>query len=135
MIYIDSNVFIYPVIYNNKVSGVVKAKEYLLKIAKGQLKACTASLTWDELVWIVRKISDINSAIQEGKRFLEFPYLQILNIDHNILQKAQELLEEYCLKPRDAIHAAAALVNNINQIVSDDDDFDRIKGVKRLSIR
>ena len=36
MKYIDSNVFIYPVIYNENVNGVVKAKEYLLQIAKGK---------------------------------------------------------------------------------------------------
>lgn len=135
MKYIDSNVFIYPVIYNENVNGVVKAKEYLLQIAKGKLKACTATLTWDELVWIIRKISNSESAISEGKKFLRFPHLQILDVDHIVLQKAQELIEEYQLKPRDAIHAATALVNDINQIISDDEDFDAIKELKRLPIR
>ena len=135
MKYIDSNVFIYPVIYNENVNGVIKAKKYLLQIAKGQLKACTATLTWDELVWIIRKISNPESAISEGKKFLEFPYLQILDVNNLVLQKAQELIEEYHLKPRDAIHAATALVNDIYQIISDDEDFDTIKELKRLPIR
>ena len=106
-----------------------------MQIAKGQLKACTAALTWDELVWIIRKISNPENAISEGKRFLRFPHLEILAVDHIIIQKAQELIEEYRLKPRDAIHAATALVNNINQIISDDEDFDTIKKLKRIPIR
>jgi len=135
MKYIDSNVFIYPVIYDYAISGVVKAKKYLLQIAKGQLKACTAALTWDELVWIVRKISNPETAISEGEKFLKFPHLLILDVNHIVLQKAQEIIEEYYLKPRDAIHAATALINNIDQIISDDEDFDTIKELKRLPIR
>jgi predicted nucleic acid-binding protein len=135
MNYIDSNIFIYPVIYNENVSGTRKAKDYLLKIAKGKLKASTATLTWDELVWIVQKISNPRNAIAEGNRFLKFPHLKILDVDHIVLQRAQELIEEYDLKPRDAIHAATALVNGINKIISDDEDFDVIKELKRIPIR
>jgi len=135
MKYIDSNVFIYPVIYNYNITGVNKAKKYLLQIAKGHLKACTAALTWDELVWIVRKISNIEIAILEGEKFLKFPHLLILDVNHHVLQKAQEIIEEYYLKPRDAIHAATAIINNINQIISDDEDFDTIKELKRIPIR
>ena len=135
MIYIDSNVFIYPVIYANNINGVANARKYLLQIAKGKLKACTAILTWDELVWIVRKISDTDTAVSEGNKFLKFPHLVLLDVDHFVIQKAQEIIEEYHQKPRDAIHAACALVNDINQIISDDDDFDTIKDLKRIPIR
>jgi predicted nucleic acid-binding protein len=47
MPYIDSNVFIYPVIYKTETQP--KAKEILLKIEKGELKAYTSTLTWDEV--------------------------------------------------------------------------------------
>ncbi len=38
----------------------------------------------------------------------------------------------YNIRPRDAIHAACALENNTNIICSFDDDFDKIKEIKRI---
>jgi predicted nucleic acid-binding protein len=57
MAYIDSNVFIYPVLYgadNNEKAR--NAKEILLKIEEGELKAYTSTLTWDEVVWVVSRV-------------------------------------------------------------------------------
>jgi len=53
------------------------AKNVLLKIAEGDLEAATASLTWDEFVWAVKKISGKQAAIKEGKKFLEFPNIKL----------------------------------------------------------
>ena len=75
MVYVDSNVFIYPIIYDER-------------------------------------------SVEEAKRST------ILN--------AQRLMDEYGLKPRDAIHAAAALENRIDTIVSYDKDFDEVRGLKRV---
>lgn len=36
-----------------------------------------ASLSWDELVWIIRKTLGDQIATQEGRKFLEFPNLKI----------------------------------------------------------
>jgi len=40
-------------------------------------------------------------------------------------------MENYRIKPRDAIHAATALENKITNIVSYDKDFDELKEIKR----
>ena len=57
-----------------------------------------------------------------------------IGANKSILFKAQQLIEEYNLKPRDAIHAATALVNGINEIISDDSDFDKIKEIRRIPL-
>jgi predicted nucleic acid-binding protein len=70
MRYLDSNVFIYPVIADEKTERkAFLAKKILLKIAEGSLEAATASLTWDELIWSVRKISGLEIAIKEERNF------------------------------------------------------------------
>lgn len=46
--------------------------------------------------------------------------------------KAQELVEECGLKPRDALHAAVALENRLTTIVSYDENFERVKVIKRV---
>ena len=49
-----------------------------------------------------------------------------------MLIKAQKLIKFYNIKPRDALHAATALLQGSNEIISDDIDFDKIKEIKRL---
>jgi predicted nucleic acid-binding protein len=41
---------------------------------------------------------------------------------------------KYNLSPRDAIHLASALSRKAIAIVSDDEDFDQIKEIKRIPI-
>ncbi len=73
-------------------------------------------------------------ASSEGERFLKFSNLNFLAVNEEIIFKAQELISKYNLNPRDAIHAASALVNNVDEIISDDQDFDVINEIKRIKI-
>ncbi|MEK6973865.1 MAG: type II toxin-antitoxin system VapC family toxin [Nanoarchaeota archaeon] len=45
-----------------------------------------------------------------------------------------DFIEKYGLKPRDAFHLAIMENFNIKEIVSDDSDFDKIKGIKRIKL-
>lgn len=133
MLYIDSNVFIYPVIYDETaVEEAKKSKDLLLKIALGKIEGYTSSITWDEVSWTVRKIFGINPSLNEGKKFLSFPNLRLLGIKKTTVFKAQEIVEKYKVRPRDALHSAAALENKIATIVSYDKDFDIINEIKRI---
>ena len=135
MKYIDSNVFIYPVIADEKTERKASlAKNLLLKIARGDVEAATSPLTWDELVWSVGRFLGLEIATNEGERFLSFPNLKLLNIDGRVVREAQRLVREYRLKPRDAIHSACAIKNGIREIISDDPDFDHLKEVRRIRL-
>lgn len=130
--YLDSNIFINSVLYNDEKAK--KCKEIVLKIAKKEIIGVTSILTWDELVYVVRKNIGKEIAIKEGKKFLMLPNIIFVDANKNIIDKAQELISKYNLKPRDAIHAVSALINDINEIISDDEDFDKIKEIKRISL-
>ncbi len=133
MLYVDSNVFIYPVLYEAASDRHAKAaKQKLTEIAVGRLKASTCWLTWDEVVWVVRKSIGPKEASRQGRALLDFPKLQLLDIDQTVLSGAQDLLDSYELKPRDAIHAASAIVNGIEEILSDDADLDVVKELRRV---
>jgi len=135
MMYVDSNVFIYPVIYDDRVVKEAKAaKAILLRIAEGELEASTASVTWDELVWVVRRTLGAGVAAREGRKFLEFPNLNVLSVDEKAVAEAQRITEKYRLKPRDAIHIGCAVENKIDKIMSDDPDFDVVKEVSRIRL-
>jgi len=135
MRYIDSNVFIYPIIYDAEAEPKASiAKEILIKIAAGSLKAATASLSWDEVTWIVRELLGVEVAKAHGRKLLEFPNLRLLSVDEKAVIEAQRLVEKYSLKPRNAIHAGCAIGNNIKDIITDDSDFDAIEEIRRVRL-
>jgi len=136
LLYVDSNIFLYPVIYKPEtVKEARESKNFLLKISEGLVEACTATITWDEVVWVVRKIFGLKPSIELGRKLLEFPNLKLLNVKRSVVLRAQKLMEKYGIKPRDAIHAATALENGVETIVSYDRDFDKLEEIKRLDPR
>lgn len=93
MPYIDANVFLYPTLYSEEQEPKVKgAKQTLYAIAEGKLQAYTSTLTWDEVVWIVKKTMGKEEAINQGRKLLGFSNLQWINVDENILSQAQALM-------------------------------------------
>jgi len=134
LLYVDSNLFIYPIIYDSNVMPeAARAKQKLLEIASGSVKACTSTLTWDEVTWITRRLFGSEKAAEQGASFLKLPNLKLLKVDMEIVSYAQALLEKHDLKPRDAIHAATAVKNGISEILSYDEDFDTVPDLVRLS--
>ncbi|MBS7649388.1 MAG: type II toxin-antitoxin system VapC family toxin [Candidatus Bathyarchaeia archaeon] len=133
MLYIDSNIFLYPIVYEvGAVEEAKRSRDLLLRIALGDVEACTSIITWEEVVWVVRRVFGLEPSIEQGKRFLTFPNLKFLAVKKSVILRAQELLEKYRVKPRDAIHAATAIENKITNIASYDKDFDIIREIKRI---
>ncbi|MBS7623052.1 type II toxin-antitoxin system VapC family toxin [Candidatus Bathyarchaeota archaeon] len=134
LLYVDSNIFIYPVIYDSDVvPEAAKAKAKLHEIASGSAKAFTSTLTWDEITWVTRRLFGSEKAAVQGASFLKIPNLKLLKVDIEVVCCAQTLLEEHRLKPRDAIHAATAIRNGISKILSYDEDFDILPNLVRVS--
>ena len=129
MIYLDANIFIYSLINDDKLGD--KSRKILTKIAKRETNGFTSILTWDEVVYVLRKIIGIDKSIDEGNKLLNFPNLIFLDSNKKTIEKAQKIMEKYKIKPRDAIHIATALTNNIDKILSDDKDFDGIREIQR----
>lgn len=125
--YIGANIFLQGILYDDKQS-----KEILSKLVKREFLSYTSILTWDEIVFIVRKFLGEEIAIREGERFLRMPNLFFIDADKKIILHAQNLVKKYALKPRDAIHISSALANGIHEIISLDRDFDKIKEIKRI---
>ena len=65
---------------------------------------------------------------------MNFPNLEIVPADKNVMRSALHIIREYHLAPRDAIHAATAITEKADFIVSTDAHFDRVKELKRKKI-
>ena len=135
MQYVDSNVFLYSVLYSPDLELKAKrAKQILQKIENKELSAATSTLTWDEVVWVAAKLLGRSGGIAQGQKLLGFPNLEFINVDEAIIAQAQSLMDKYKLSPRDSIHVASALSRKATIIISDDEDFDQIKEIKRTPL-
>ena len=128
MKYCDTNFFI------NAILGDKSITSFISRSVKGEFTICTSSITWDELVWALKKSYNYQLGIDSGRMFLNIPKLIHLNLNKEIINNAQNFIEFYKIRPKDAIHVATALANGITEIISDDSDFDKVKEIKRVSI-
>lgn len=60
------------------------------------------------------------------------PYVEAIPIDESDLEAMEEYLTKYDIKPSDAIHLATMEKKSIAHIVSEDEEFDRIKEIRRI---
>lgn len=63
------------------------------------------------------------------------PYTYSIPIEESDLSAVEEYLTKYELKPSDAIHLATMEKRGIVRIASEDEEFDRIKGISRIWLR
>lgn len=128
VLYLDANVFIYSTINTEELGE--KSRALLQKIQTGEETAETSALTFDKVFWAIKKYN-LKLAFEACEALLNFPNLEIISADREVVSSALQIIREYGLAPRDAIHAATAMAEKADAIVSTDSHFDRIKGLKR----
>jgi predicted nucleic acid-binding protein len=111
-VYVDANIFLNAILYDpGENDEARRAVEFLDTIRKDVVHAMTSVLTWNEFVWVVRKQMDETTAKIKGREFLSFPHLHFIDITASLVSKAQDILEQHGVKPRDAIHLATAIAS------------------------
>ncbi|MEK6921303.1 MAG: type II toxin-antitoxin system VapC family toxin [Nanoarchaeota archaeon] len=132
MLYMDANFFIFAVLDTTEKGE--KARKILREIVAGKRQAITSVLTLDEILWVLRrnKKEEIRRKVIED--IYAIPNLEVKAVSALIPLRALEYIEKYNLKPRDAFHCACMEEFQINIIVSDDADFDKVKNITRLKI-
>ncbi len=133
MTYIDANVFIFAASEEGEVGDA--ARTVVKSIIKGQREACTSVLTYDEVVWGVRKkLLDKEKGHWAGELFLSLPHLSLVDATREVITEAHHLMKHLNLKPRDAIHLATMHREKEREIISEDPDFDKIPGITRIPL-
>jgi len=131
--YFDSNIIIYAILDDTETGDW--ARDILDKVQNEEMPACTSFLTFDEVLYKVRKVKGFDIAIKNMEAFLTMPNMRFIDVNDGVIWKALELIKEYNLLPRDSIHAATAFIAGAESVYSEDVDFDRIRGLKRKWIK
>lgn len=132
MIYIDANVFVYAALNAERVGD--EARSLLRSVQEGRIDAASSVLSFDELVWAVKKNRTAGDAVASGQAFLDMAQLKLVDVDPDLLANSLAVMREYGLDPRDSIHVASALKVEAEEIVSSDRHFERVKEIKRRNI-
>lgn len=133
MIYLDSNVFIYAALGGDKEGSW--CRDLIRRVAEGEDEAVTSALTVNEVVYQVRVSRGLEASIQAGEAAIQMAHLTVAPADVETLWKSLDLGRQLGLHPRDAIHAATALIRGASELISEDADFDRVDGLRRRWMR
>jgi uncharacterized protein len=132
MFYIDTNIFVYAILNTENYGD--KAESLLERVSRGEEEAVTSVLTFDEVFWSVKRERGIEKALEAGRALLDFPNLRIAPANRETASLALHLIEECGLRPRDALHAATAIIERVDCIISTDAHFDKVQELKRKSL-
>ena len=135
MVYVDSNVFVYAVTHDpGRSLKADRAVRILREVDEGKKKGVTSFLTWDEVAWVVCKLKGREAGVKAGSALLKLKNFSLLPVSAAVMVRAQQLLERYELKPRDAIHVSSALLAADKEMVSDDSELDTVREITRLPL-
>ena len=130
--YADAGLFLLPLLHERRLPHVLGASRFLESLARGGGSVSTSTLTWDEVVCVVRRFLGPEDSIAKGDELLAFPNLRWLRVDLAVLRRGADLYRTLPIRPRDAIHAGAALEAGESEILSEDRVFDRVPGLDRV---
>ncbi len=131
-LYLDSNIFIYAFSDDQQFGKL--ARQLLSAVKDGEKKACTSSITFNEGMHVLRKITTFEDSVTFGEHFLGMENLRILELNSTILYGSLELIKKYRLRPSDAIHIATALAARADTFYTQDSDLKKIKEIHIRSL-
>src|SRR2546422_10067417 len=85
--YADAGLFLVPVLYANRAPWVVAAAQFLESLARGTGRVSTSTLTWDEVVYVVRRFLGPEDSTTKGGELLAFPNPSWLRVDLAVLRR------------------------------------------------
>jgi len=129
--YLDANFFVFMNALAEKQGK--RARRILAEIMSGR-RAVTSSLALDEVMWVIRKAGRNNELREVVEEIYAIPNLEVKEASPLVPLKAVRIIEEYNLKPRDAIHLAVMKEYGVSEIVTDDADFDKVDGITRVKL-
>lgn len=151
-IYVDVNVFY--MYLRSDPEHVGSTRSLLQRMVRGELAVYTAVLTMDELFYrlLLASVKDayerspldvVRENPQEAikacspridtalRKLVRLPHLTLASVLEADFPRMLENITAYGLLPRDAFHLTVMQRLEVNEIATDDPDFDRVPGLER----
>jgi hypothetical protein len=130
MRFVDANVFIYVLVKSPK-KDYETSKRILKRIENGEETATSLAVIQEVVDWL-----EYNNRKKEVRSFLtavnSYLTMNKLNTTWDDLLTALDDMDEHKIDFVDALTLQTMKKNKINEIYSNDTDFDRVKWIKRI---
>jgi predicted nucleic acid-binding protein len=109
-------------------------EDFYLRLLE-KYRVYTDVLVLDELIYVSRKKYGIPYELSiEFVESIVLPYVTLIDVGEEEYNHAVEAMKEG-LRPSKVIHIGAMRSNGVELIITEDSDFDRVKGIKRIWMR
>jgi predicted nucleic acid-binding protein len=122
---VDTVTFIY--FLERHPSYYQTAKRFFQRLEQGDFSAVMSSLVFAELLVPAYREKDPKKAGDLIRILTDFPNLEVVNLSPEISDEAARLRALYRIRTPDAIHAATAIKSKAHGIITNDNDFLRLK--------
>lgn len=116
----------------NQADRADKCKRIVDWAERGEIEIVTSALTIAEVLWMNTRPGDLR--LKTGSRgpardFFRHEYVVLVEVDRIIAENAQELVWDYGVPPKDAIHLASAIRARVKILDTFDSDQLNLDGV------
>ena len=133
MVFVDSNIPMYVAGRDHPLRD--PARRFLQRARSGEIDICTSTEVLQEILYRYSSLKRLDLAVSVYDLFVEL-CPTVLPVTLADTDRAKSLLaSSQGISVRDAVHAAVMLNQDVREIASFDEGFDRIDGVKRVSLR
>jgi len=127
-VFLDSNFLVYM---NAMTEDHREGVDRLFRKLLGE-SLFTNMLVIDESLYVSKRYGVPYNVTLDFLREIVLPYVEVIPIGEQDMKPLEKYLLKYDLKPSDAIHLATMEKTGANYIVTEDEDFDRVKEVRRI---
>jgi predicted nucleic acid-binding protein len=135
--FVDASVFVYAFLKPRRTltSHEVEVKEHAKSIVRRINEGEQVGLTVAQLVEVANVLEKYMgiAAYQVEKFLLNAPSVEIYPVDRDVCVEALKIAAEIGVELSDAIAYVVMLRHGVREIYSFDTDFDRLKGIRRIT--
>ena len=122
---LDTAIFIYH--FEENPAYLPLTRDLLSSIESGERKGVTSTITLMEIIVKPLALGQIDVARKYEALLANFPNLEIIDLDRDVIRLAARLRAEYRLRPPDALQAAASLQHGAQAFITNDNLLKRLQ--------
>ena len=104
---------------------IVQCEAGIRQAERGDLVIVTSTISLAEVLYLAKKERPISKATRDKiQSFFQNDYILLLEVDRRTAERAQEVVWDYEVKPKDAIHVATALIAGERLAIEQLDTYD-----------
>ena len=122
---LDTAIFIYH--FEENPTYLPLTRELLSSIEMGERKGVTSAITLMEIIVKPLALGQIDVARKYEAMLVNFPNLDIVDLDRDVIRQAARLRAEYRIRPPDALQVSASLLYGADVFITNDGLLKRLQ--------